>query len=388
MERAKNIMLELIRIELCGEKRYEGLCNSLDEDTIKSILSLSKAHDLAHIIAHALEKAGALPEGAIGENAKKQKMLAMYRYVGFFRALPEIKATLEEAKIPFIVLKGSILRKYYPESWMRTSSDIDVLIREEDVERAREVIESELKYKTTSRNAHEIGMFSESGVHLELHRTLIEADEFLSFEKVLSDVWNYTEKEEQYEYSLLLSDDMFYYYHIAHMAKHYMHGGCGIRPFMDLFLLRTNDKDTSDKRKKLLAKGGLARFAEVAEALSRVWFCGDVHTETTKAMENYIVGAGVYGTQENYVAIQQSKSGNRFKYVLSRIWLPYDRLRHYYPSLNGKKALLPFYEFRRWMKLVFSKTTRRRSINEMKASGTLDTGYAKSITAHMKDLGL
>ena len=52
---------------------------------------------------------------------------------------------------------------------MRTSSDIDVLVRESDVERAREVIEAELLYRTDTRNAHEIGMFSESGVHLELH---------------------------------------------------------------------------------------------------------------------------------------------------------------------------------------------------------------------------
>ncbi|MBQ4137054.1 MAG: hypothetical protein IJD67_02990, partial [Clostridia bacterium] len=221
-----------------------------------------------------------------------------------------------------------------------------------------------------------------------LHRTLIEADEFLAFEKVLSEVWEHTEKEDGYEYSLLLSDEMFYYYHVAHMAKHYMHGGCGIRPFMDMFLLRTSDVSTEEKRKKLLEDGGLLRFAETAEALSCVWFGDDTHTDLTKAMEEYIVGAGVYGTQENYVAIQQSRRGNRFKYVLSRIWLPYDRLRHYYPSLNGKKIFLPFYEFRRWMRLIFSKTTRRRSINEMKASSNLDTQKANALASHMQELGL
>jgi len=388
MQRIRDIMLELISSELNGKAPDESLCAGLDDSTLKNVLSLSKSHDLAHIVASALEKKGLLPEGELGEKAKKQKMLAMYRYLGFSREIPAIKNTLEEAKIPFILLKGSVLRKYYPEPWMRTSSDIDVLVRESDVEKAREIIENELLYKTESRNAHEIGMFSESGVHLELHRTLIEADEFLAFEKVLSEVWEHTEKEDGYEYSLLLSDEMFYYYHVAHMAKHYMHGGCGIRPFMDMFLLRTSDVSTEEKRKKLLEDGGLLRFAETAEALSRVWFGDDTHTDLTKAMEEYIVGAGVYGTQENYVAIQQSRRGNRFKYVLSRIWLPYDRLRHYYPSLNGKKILLPFYEFRRWMRLIFSKTTRRRSINEMKASSNLDTQKANALASHMQELGL
>ena len=30
-------------------------------------------------------------------------------------------AVLEEAKIPYIPLKGTVLRDYYPEAWMRTS---------------------------------------------------------------------------------------------------------------------------------------------------------------------------------------------------------------------------------------------------------------------------
>lgn len=388
MEQTKRLMINLIRAELKHESIDDYTRQCLDESTLQRLLLLSKSHDLAHIIASLLERLKLLPEGEVGEQFKKQKMLAMYRYLQISREIPAVKDTLEEAKIPFILLKGSVIRKYYPEPWMRTSSDIDVLVRESDVERAREVIEAELLYRTDTRNAHEIGMFSESGVHLELHRTLIEADEFAEFEKVLSDVWSYTEKEDGYEYSLLLSDDMFYYYHIAHMAKHYMHGGCGVRPFIDMYLINKHSLVLDDKRKKLLENGGLLRFAEASEKLSDVWLLGDAHTPVTERMENYVIGGGVYGTQENFVAVQQSKRGNKFKYFISRIWLPYDRLKHYYPSLNGKRILLPFYEFRRWMRLIFSKSARRRSINEMRASGNLDTEKASSLMSHMSELGL
>ena len=388
MERTTDLLIEIIRHEIKKENATEEFLEKLDTDTLKRILSLSKSHDMAHVVASFLERSGRLPEGEAGEKIKKLKMLAMYRYLGFSRELPAIKETLEDAKIPFIVLKGSIIRKLYPEPWMRTSSDVDILVHEEDVERAREVIEAELEYTTESRNAHEVGMFSPSGVHLELHRTLIEADEFASFESVLSSVWDHTEREAGYEYSLLLTDDMFYYYHVAHMAKHYMHGGCGIRPFVDMYLLKTDNPKVLEKRRKLLTEGGLKTFSEAAEALSSVWLSGAEHTYLTKEMQSYIAGAGVYGSQENYVAVQQTRRGNKFKYVLSRIWLPYDRLKHYYPSLNGKRLLLPFYEFRRWMKLVFSKATRRRSINEMRASGNLDTAKARALADHMNELGL
>ena len=388
MESTKNLMLDIIRRELKGEDATKEIRAKLDTDTIKRILLLSKSHDMAHIVASFLERCGLLPEGDFGAEIKKLKMLAMYRYLGFSRELPSIKQTLEDAKIPFIVLKGSVIRKYYPEPWMRTSSDIDILVHENDIERAREVIETELEYKTDSRDAHEVGMFSPSGIHLELHRTLIEADEFASFEEVLSQVWKHADKEEGYEYSLVLSDDMFYYYHVAHMAKHYMHGGCGIRPFVDMYILNTDSTELAEKRETLLSLGGLQSFYKASKELSLVWLSDAAHNSVTRAMEDYIIGGGVYGSQENYVAIQQTRKGNKFKYVLSRIWLPYDRLKHYYPSLNGKRILLPLYEFRRWMRLVFSKTTRRRSINEMRASGNLDTSKATALASHLNELGL
>ena len=251
MERTTDLLIEIIRHEIKKENATEEFLEKLDTDTLKRILSLSKSHDMAHIVASFLERSGRLPDGEVGEKIKKHKMLAMYRYLGFSRELPAIKETLDDAKIPFIVLKGSVIRKFYPEPWMRTSSDIDILVHEEDVERAREVIEAELEYTTESRNAHEVGMFSPSGVHLELHRTLIEADEFASFESVLSKVWDHTEREAGYEHSLLLTDDMFYYYHVAHMAKHYMHGGCGIRPFVDMYLLNTDSTEAEKNRKKV-----------------------------------------------------------------------------------------------------------------------------------------
>ena len=48
-------------------------------------------------------------------------------------------SAFEKAQIPFLPLKGSVIRKYYPEAWMRTSCDIDILVHDEDVGRAKEI---------------------------------------------------------------------------------------------------------------------------------------------------------------------------------------------------------------------------------------------------------
>ena len=128
-----------------------------------------------------------------------------------------------------------------------------------------------------------------------------------------------------------MTDEMFYFYHIAHMAKHFEEGGCGIRPFIDLWTL-DNIKDVDhDKRDELLSQGNLLKFAEVARMLSRVWFENNEHTEITKKMERYILRGGIYGTNENRIAVQQQKRGGRLKYALSKIFIPYDNIKFHYP---------------------------------------------------------
>ena len=49
-------------------------------------------------------------------------MIAIYRYEKINYELNRLRSALNEAQIPFIPLKGSVLRQYYPEPWMRTSS--------------------------------------------------------------------------------------------------------------------------------------------------------------------------------------------------------------------------------------------------------------------------
>ena len=58
-----------------------------------------------------------------------------------------------------------------------------------------------------------------------------------------------------------MTDEFFYFYHIAHMAKHFENGGCGIRPFVDLVVLDRMDSENFSKRDELLKSGGLLQFA-------------------------------------------------------------------------------------------------------------------------------
>lgn len=367
MEKTIRTMMDLIASEVCGKNIDKSQYTLTDEELAK-LYKLSKSHDLAHLVGDALIKNDLIGDGEIKAKFQKQIMLAVYRYEKINYELGRLRKVLNEAKIPFIPLKGSVIRQYYPKPWMRTSCDIDILVHESDLERAVALLVDKLAYKRESKGSHDISLFSDYGVHLELHYSLIEENRVGNIESVLQDVWKKADPvAEAFEY--VLSDEMFYYYHIAHMAKHFVYGGCGVRPFLDLWVLNHCAPFDHENRSAILAEGRLLTFAAEVQALSEVWFGNAEHTDITRQMQNYLLKGGVYGTTKNRVSVQQVKRGGKFRYAISRIWLPYDTLKFHYPSLVGKRVLLPFYEVRRWFKLLFCGGVKR-SVNELRLNSS------------------
>lgn len=367
MEKIIHAMMELIASEVCGTNIDKSQYTLTDEELVK-LYKLSKSHDLAHLVGAALIKNDLIGDGEVKAKFQKQMMLAVYRYEKINYELGRLRKVLNEAKIPFIPLKGSVIRQYYPKPWMRTSCDIDVLVHESDLERAVSALTSAAGYKADSKGSHDVGMFSDSGVHLELHYSLIEDKIVGSAADILRSAWeNASPVSDTSEY--VFGDDLFFFYHTAHMAKHFVNGGCGIRPFIDIWVLNHCVSFDREERDALLAKGGLLAFAEQAEALSEAWFGNVEHTDITRRMQDYLLKGGVYGTTANRVSVQQIRKGGKIRYAFSRIWLPYDVLKFHYPSLERKRWLLPVFEVRRWFKLLFGGGVKR-SVNELRLNSS------------------
>lgn len=385
MEKIVRVMMNLIASEVCG-KALDRSQDVLAEEELALLYRLSKAHDLAHIVGDALIKNDLIPEGELRSKFDKQLMMAVYRYERINYELDCLRTVLNEVRIPFLPLKGSVIRQDYPEPWMRTSCDIDILVSEAEADRAAQLLVERLGYRKEGQGSHDISLFSEHGVHLELHYSLIEGNWVGHMESILQSVWSYASPvADTSEHTL--PDEMFYYYHLAHMAKHFVYGGCGIRPFLDLWVLNHRVSFDREKRERLLEQGGLLTFAARAEALSEVWFGDGTHTDVARQMQAYLLRGGVYGTTENRVAVQQVKKGGKLRYALSRIWLPYDVLRFQYPSLTGKKALLPLYEVRRWFKLLFRGGVRR-SVNELRLNSATTEEEQTKTKALLGKLGI
>ncbi len=385
MESVIQTMINCISYEVCGgtEKIVLPECSM---QFLTKLYKLSKAHDVAHLVGDALNKLGILDSGELKNKFDKQIYTAVYRYENINVELEEIRRILRAENVDFIPLKGSVIRCYYPEPWMRTSSDIDILIKSDQLKLAISTLIDRLSYEQKGEWIDEISLYSPSGVHVELHCTLVADCVIEPVDNVLSDIWTYAERVEgtsEYE----LKDEAYYYYHIAHMAKHVMHGGCGVRPFIDLWLLEHKIEHSNEKRNTLLECGGLSKFAEVSRALSKVWFDGDKQTDVTREFEHYIFRGGVYGTNTNRIAIQRQKHGGKFKYVFSRIFIPYEEIKFYYPILQKHKWLTPIMEVRRWGKLIFCGHLKR-TVKELKYNNTISDDAAAETRTLLKNIGL
>ena len=171
------------------------------------------------------------------------------------------------------------------------------------------------------------------------------------------------------------------------MAKHFLYGGCGIRPLMDIWVMHNRMSFDWEKCADLLQQGDLATFAQKAEKLSNIWFSGEKTEKIYQEMEDYILCGGVYGTVENRVEISQIRAGGKMKYFFSRVFLSYDELKYYYPILIKHKWLYPFCQVARWFGLVFGKgKTHAKAV--FRSNSQLENENLNKTSQFLKEIGL
>ncbi len=376
-------LIDILCSELTCTILNERIENKLTPEVITALYKLSKTHDLAHIVSATLGKLGLLGADEISMKLQKQEMLSVYRCERIKYEFEQICNTLDEANIPYIPLKGSVIRSYYPYESMRTSCDIDILVRGEQLDDAIDVIVGRLSYEKGGRGDHDITLTAANGIHLELHFSLIEGDE--NIDETLSKVWTYSSKEKNSKYRM--SDDFMLFYHIAHMTKHFYNGGCGVRPFMDMWIMEHKMGISRNCGDELLKTSGLDKFTRASFSLADAWFGGKEHTELTLNMQDYIMNAGVYGSLENRVAVGMTKYNSKLKYILGRVFIPYREMVMFFPSLKKCPLLLPFFYGVRIFRVIKGKRISRR-MQEIRYNDTITDSRREHIKNLCDELGL
>ena len=382
--RVSDVLFSLLRFEITGDALSEEIKSSIDSAMLLDLYKLSKAHDLAHLVEDAISKIGVTLDGGSLKDYKKQKMLAIYRNEILEEHQQSIKATFEKAKVPFVPLKGAEIKKYYPEEWMRTSCDIDVLVHEDDLEKAIDALKGEWRVEG-KKNYHDISLYSNSGVHLELHFSLKE--KIKTIDSVLEKVWDYTFLKQGSEFEFVQTNEFLLFHLLAHLSYHFATGGCGARTLLDLWILINKLKYDKSGLRQLCAQAKIDVFYENILSLIDVWFNKKQHNIVTQKMEDFILSGGVYGSTQNKIKVSQAKGVGKVSRVLKRIFMPYDSLKIKYPVLERCTLLTPLFEVVRWVDLAF-KGRFHHLVKEYRIGDSMPQDEVSNTESLLKEIGL
>lgn len=374
----KEALFYIIKKSVFG---YEDGLSGLEECDLSDVYRLAKAHSLTHIVGFFAAGNGTAADDELLRTLKKDLNAAVLRDSKHDYVRGITFEILKKAGISFVPLKGAVIRELYPETWMRTSCDIDILVKEEELDKAVKVL-TESGYETDGkRDFHDISVYF-GGVHIELHFNICE--NISRVDQLLKEVWAYTENVDGSHYRE--TPEFFVFHHIAHMCYHFISGGCGIKPFIDLYLLKNSGSYDEEKLICLLEKCNIRVFYEKLCELMNVWFCGAEHNDITRTVEKYILEGGVYGTIENGSVVSSAYNKGKAANFLHIVFPDYQAMCNLYPTVKKHKITLPFF----YLKRIFSKLTGKGSevVFKMKTIAAQDGSNVESAREMLRSLGL
>lgn len=377
-------IMDLIKHRLCTESHPPINRGKLTDDMVQKLMFFAKKHDIIPIICSQLW----IEDSEISKESKTRLQEAICISVCHYEImnyeLNWIDDILEKAKIPHIALKGAAIRKYYPEPWLRTSGDIDILVREDMLDQAISVLGEKGCISEQAQKYHDVPLKTPRNNLLELHFSILE--NIPSLDCVLEHIWEYCELVPGRKYTYRQRKEFLLFHMLAHMSYHLIHGGCGIRSFTDVWLFHKNESFDYDVFRDLLNRAQLIDFYDQVMKLIQVWFEGENHSDTTQLLEAFILDGGTFGTREKEIIIEQAQAGNRLKYLFYRIFMPYRSLKLQYPILNQHPILLPCCQILRWFRILTHN--RNVALKEVKTSHSQSGKQIQITKEALKQIGL
>ena len=204
----------------------------------ESILNISEEHKVEALVYYAIPDKikDTIPKELLNLWKKKVFMSGITQQ----NHMKQIERVLKEfngVNIDVLVLKGLVIRDLYPSPTLRTMSDADIVVKESDLEKSKEVLTKlgYIEYKQTPNDF----MFIKSGcLPIELHWDLADDHFFKQISKFEADMWPNIEPVnigEAYANEMGLEDLAIF--QCIHMAKHIVYRGFGIRHLIDFTLL-------------------------------------------------------------------------------------------------------------------------------------------------------
>ena len=333
------------------------------EADFKLIYDISKFHDVANTVFYAVEKLTNKPEPELYKKWRDERSIGFHRYLVQQDEFDSITKLFAAEGIDYMPMKGFAISNLYPSPEYRFMSDLDFLLRRDDLKRAGSLIKG-MGYTVETEGAiHHDEFIKPPFMLVELHHEMIGVNS--RFYDYYTDILDRAKKVGEHGYAL--SDEDSYVFQIVHLNKHYEESGTGIRSVVDVYLFNEKKGGSLDWEyvDAELEKLGLTEFNRMITAIGRKWI-RDEDVESFSKEEKYLLSSGSYGTDaQKYLNRKGDLKTGRF--LLTRFFPPVGRMKYEYSVLRKCILLLPaVYVYRIFHGLIVHHKQIKDEINVLK----------------------
>ncbi len=329
-------MIYLTACAINGKKPKQERIDALD---LPKLFEVCQKHILTACVAYALESVGIQDHEF---TQAKEKSIRKNILLDAERA--KILQRLEEEKIWYMPLKGSILKDWYPKLGMRQMSDNDILFdkhRRKDVKIIMKEYGFDLKDELEAVDAYH----KEPIYNFEMHSELFMEYQVGSMADYYHEIKSRMLKDDNNEYGYHFSNEEFYLFMIAHEYKHFAGSGTGVRGLVDTYIFLRKYGNLLDWGyiNSELRKLDISDFENKNRDLAIKIFSMKQLSIDDKRMLDYYVMSGTYGTLENNIKnkIKYKGEGSYLKYIQYRLFPPVNVLKVAVPWVKKSKLLIP-----------------------------------------------
>lgn len=234
-------IVQSIKEAINGEKIHIDINEEIDWE---SIINLSKEHKVEGLIYSSItnEIKDTIPSELLNL-WKKEVFMSGVTQQHHMKEMGRVLQVFNKENIDVLVLKGLVIRELYPNATLRTMSDADIVVKECDLEKSKEIL-TKIGYTEYKQTPNDF-MFIKSGcLPIELHWDLADDHFFKQISKFEDDMWpNIKDVNIDEAKAKEMSLEDLAIFQCIHMAKHIVYRGFGIRHLVD-FTLLVNKKGT------------------------------------------------------------------------------------------------------------------------------------------------
>lgn len=305
---------------------------------------------------------------------------------------------LADNGIDHVLVKGIVLRDFFPVPELRTYGDVDLVIRRTDRQKSHALME-QLGFQTKT-DWEPVYSYRKRSENYELHTELLETDvaEKTACRAYFRDCWSHVVPIAEHRFQF--EPEYHFLYLLTHLAKHVTGSGAGIRMYMDVAAIILHYGENLDWAMiaRELEVLDLGNFANVVFTMVQNCFgvaspiaLKSVAADVLETFVELTMRGGIFGKNaqnSGTVAVRQESRGgsvSRVDTIVKRLFPSAKTIQSRYTYLQDKPWLLPV----AWIhRLVITRGAWKEHTHQAGQILSVDREEAQRLIRLYREMGL